>query len=41
MVKGDLNNADTYRQHLRDIFGIFSVQSFENGVNKEISQGSH
>ena len=39
LVKGDLNNADTYREHLKDIYGIFSVQTFENGVDKEISQG--
>ncbi|MEJ7693021.1 NmrA/HSCARG family protein [Daejeonella sp.] len=39
LVEGDLNNADTYRQHLKGVYGIFSVQSFENGVKKEISQG--
>lgn len=39
LVKGDLNNADTYREHLRDVYGIFSVQTFENGVEKEINQG--
>ena len=39
LVKGDLNNADTYREYLKDIYGIFSVQTFENGVDKEISQG--
>lgn len=39
LVKGDLNNSDTYREYLKDIYGIFSVQSFENGIDKEISQG--
>jgi uncharacterized protein YbjT (DUF2867 family) len=39
LIKGDLNNADTYREHLKDVYGIFSVQTFENGVDKEISQG--
>lgn len=39
LVKGNLNNADTYREHLRDVYGIFSVQSFEEGVDKEINQG--
>jgi len=39
LVKGDLNNANTYREHLRDVYGIFSVQTFENGVDKEINQG--
>ena len=39
LVKGDLNNPDTYREYLKDVYGIFSVQTFENGVDKEISQG--
>lgn len=39
LIKGDLNNPDSYREHLREVYGIFSVQSFENGVNKEINQG--
>jgi uncharacterized protein YbjT (DUF2867 family) len=39
VVKGDLNAADTYREHLKDLYGIFSVQTFENGVEKEINQG--
>lgn len=39
LVKGDLNYADTYREHLKNVYGIFSVQTFENGVEKEINQG--
>ncbi len=39
LVEGDLNNAETYREHLKDVYGIFSVQSAENGVEKEITQG--
>lgn len=39
VVKGDLNNANTYRKYLKDVYGIFSVQTFENGVEKEINQG--
>ncbi|CAN5781195.1 NmrA/HSCARG family protein [soil metagenome] len=39
LVKGDLNIADTYREHLKDVYGIFSVQTFENGIDKEINQG--
>lgn len=39
LVKGDLNNVDSYRDHLKDVDGIFSVQSFENGIEKEIMQG--
>jgi uncharacterized protein YbjT (DUF2867 family) len=39
LVQGDLNKPDTYRVHLKDAYGIFSVQTFENGVRKEINQG--
>lgn len=39
VVKGDLNNANTFREYLKDVYGIFSVQTFENGVEKEINQG--
>ncbi len=39
LIKGDLNNAESFRQHLKDLYGIFSVQSFEDGVEKEINQG--
>ncbi|MBU0695798.1 MAG: NmrA/HSCARG family protein [Bacteroidetes bacterium] len=39
LIKGDLNDLNTYRKHLKDVDGIFSVQTFENGVEKEIKQG--
>jgi uncharacterized protein YbjT (DUF2867 family) len=39
LLKGDLNNLDSYRPYLKDVDGIFSVQTFENGVQKEIDQG--
>lgn len=39
VAKGDLNNANTFREYLKDVYGIFSVQTFENGVEKEINQG--
>ena len=39
LAKGDLNNADSYREYLKDIHGIFSVQTFENGIDEEINQG--
>ncbi|MEO6584357.1 MAG: NmrA/HSCARG family protein [Ferruginibacter sp.] len=39
IVKGDLNNADSYREHLKHSHGVFSVQTFENGIEKEIMQG--
>ena len=38
-VKGNLNEVDTYREYVRNAYGIFSVQTFENGVKKEIAQG--
>ena len=40
LIKGDLNNTDTYREHLKNVDGIFSVQTFQNGVDKEIKQGT-
>lgn len=39
LVKGDLNDLNTFQNHLKEIDGIFSVQSFKNGVDKEIKQG--
>jgi uncharacterized protein YbjT (DUF2867 family) len=39
LVKGDLNDLNTFQNHLKEIDGIFSVQSFENGVDQEIKQG--
>ena len=39
LVKGDLDDLSTFRNHLEGIDGIFSVQTFENGINKEIKQG--
>lgn len=39
LIKGDLNDPDTYRNHLKGIDGIFSVQTFENGIEREIRQG--
>ena len=38
-VKGNLDEVDTYREYLRDAYGVFSVQTFEKGVKKEIEQG--
>jgi uncharacterized protein YbjT (DUF2867 family) len=39
IVKGDLNNTDTFHNHIRDVDGIFAVLTYENGVDKEIQQG--
>jgi uncharacterized protein YbjT (DUF2867 family) len=39
LVEGDLNNADSYQEHLKNLHGVFSVQTFENGIENEINQG--
>jgi uncharacterized protein YbjT (DUF2867 family) len=39
IIQGDLNNTDTFRNHIKDVDGIFSVQTFKNGTDKEIQQG--
>jgi uncharacterized protein YbjT (DUF2867 family) len=39
LIQGDLNNPDTYRKQLEGVDGVFSVQTFANGVGKEIDQG--
>src|SRR5690606_15861290 len=38
-VKGNLNEIDTYREYVRNAYGVFSVQTFEKGVKREIEQG--
>jgi uncharacterized protein YbjT (DUF2867 family) len=38
-VKGNLDEVDTYREYVRHAYGVFSVQTFEKGVKKEIAQG--
>ena len=39
VVKGDLNDPDSYREYLKDVDGVFSVQHFTDGVDKEVRQG--
>ena len=39
IVQGDLNNTDTYCDYIKNVDGIFSVLSHENGTDKEIKQG--
>jgi uncharacterized protein YbjT (DUF2867 family) len=39
IVQGNLNNPSSYREHLKEIDGIFCVLTFENGIQEEISQG--
>jgi uncharacterized protein YbjT (DUF2867 family) len=40
IIKGDLNDVNSYIAELKDVYGVFSVQTFENGINKEIHQGT-
>ena len=39
LIKGDLDDPESLRKHLDDLYGIFSVQTFDRGVKKEIEQG--
>ena len=39
IVQGDLNNPSSYKEHLKEIDGIFCVLTYENGIRKEINQG--
>ena len=39
VVKGDLNAPDTFKDYLNGVQGLFSVQSLEGGIQKEIKQG--
>lgn len=39
LVKGNLNDVETYREYVRNVDGIFSVQTFKDGIRKEIEQG--
>jgi uncharacterized protein YbjT (DUF2867 family) len=39
IVQGDLNNPESFADQLGDVSGIFSVQTFANGTDKEIKQG--
>jgi len=39
VVAGDLNQPQTFKQHLQDVGGIFSMQTYENGIATEIKQG--
>ena len=40
LIKGDLNDTQTFRNELKNIYGIFSVQTFQNGIRNEIHQGT-
>ncbi|MEO8111548.1 MAG: NmrA/HSCARG family protein [Ginsengibacter sp.] len=39
VVKGDLNDTASYREYLKDAYGIFSVQALDKNPEREIKQG--
>lgn len=39
IIKGDLNDPGTYKDHLNDSDGVFCNLHFNNGVDKEVKQG--
>lgn len=39
IIKGDLNDPGTYRQYLQDCDAVFCNLSYDQGTDKEISQG--
>lgn len=39
IVAGDLNNPSGFAEHLNNIDGVFSLQTYEHGIQKEIDQG--
>jgi len=39
LIHGDLNEPVTYRDHLKNVDGVFAVLVFDEGVSKEVSQG--
>ena len=39
VVEGNLNDPISYSEYFNKIYGIFSVQNFTNGIDKEIEQG--
>ena len=39
VVKGDLDHPSSFSEDLNNVYGIFSVQNFENGIEKEVEHG--
>lgn len=39
LIKGTLDEPNTFKHHLEGVYGVFSVQSFEYGTKKEVAQG--
>ncbi|TDH29054.1 NmrA/HSCARG family protein [Segetibacter sp. 3557_3] len=40
IIHGDLNKPDSFSKHVDDVDGIFSVQNFKEGSDKEVKQGT-
>ncbi len=40
IIKGDLNNKETFQPALKEVDGVFCVLTYDNGVGKEINQGT-
>ena len=40
IVQGDLDKISSFEGHLKNAYGVFSVQTFEHGIEKEIKQGT-
>lgn len=39
LIKADLNFPETYKDRLRDVQGVFSMQTYAYGIDKELKQG--
>lgn len=39
IIKGDLNQPETYKQYLKDVYGVFSVQALSKDVDNGVRQG--
>src|SRR5688572_28152230 len=39
IVKGDLNDPASYRNHLQNVDGVFCNLTYVHGIDKEIKQG--
>ena len=39
IIRGDLDEMDSFKNHLKGVDGIFSNPTYENGVDREVKQG--
>ncbi len=40
MVKGDLNYPASYKEYLKEAYGVFGLTTYVNGIDKELNQGT-